>query len=172
MSIVEEFHPVEIARAALEIAADGGELDETWSALLLEMAHSLPRCGPCVARRGTVVRLGSGMSIHAQRATWRQLPRAGREHHILSALGEDRLTASEVGKRIELEPGYPGGFHGDEMRTLLDQMVKGGELERTQEVRPPSGLSFRWRYARRVVFTAEMEALEAMLDRPAGREAE
>ena len=109
-------------------------------------------------------RYGGGRA-ERQRSPWErwcETPKAERKHRILNALGEDACTTPQLAKRINAADPELNTKNGDGLRSLLQELLDAGEVERSKN-------SQRWwLYRRRSVLGAEIKALQRTLDETAG----
>ena len=82
-------------------------------------------------------------------AVWLKMPRPEREHLVLEAIGDDRLTLGELVARINEHSGVH--VHEQRLRPLVYRLHREGKLDRTRERRASSGNkpgAFRYRFFR------------------------
>jgi hypothetical protein len=108
------------------------------------------------------------LAIRKAREGWTGLDRNVKMGRILSALGDDGLTRSEIAERIEgAQPGIT--VYDSDVLPLLNEMLATGEAEREKEPRTPNCTitargGYRWRWRRRIPnMSPEMQDLEQRL---------
>lgn len=103
--------------------------------------------------------------INRRRGGWNLTPIATREHLLLNALGDDRLTVSDLVPRLNAELGAPAGLTvvpESGVRSLVSRMHHAGELERAGE---PFRGRVRYRYFRRPLDGPSADLERAFHDR-------
>lgn len=103
-----------------------------------------------------------------QRSAWRRIPAHERDRLVIQLLGSERLTVSELTRRLRTELAgttdvlYPGSA---EVRPILKRLMTARELDRAPADR--AGRT-RYRYFRRTELSGPIADLERMLQEPEG----
>jgi hypothetical protein len=89
---------------------------------------------------------------------WRALPPAAQEHHVLNAIGDERLSSDDIRLRVhKIKPGYCVS------PAIVRRLLERGELARAKELRRPGGTAWLWVYYRPNM-SAGAAALDAALN--------
>lgn len=89
-----------------------------------------------------------------ERRAWRQVPRWERKRRLLDALGDRRMTSSELTRELNRSPG--SRFGGDEARILARELVEAGELVEAKA----TGGRCRFVYSRQTALSGPIADLE------------